>query len=599
MVQQGHVTILAGRTRRLWQPLLQQLRIADQLGGRCLLIVPEHYTLQAERALISDLGANGLLSIEVLSPSRLVQRVRDRAGAGPRLPIDDLGRSMTVMRALEKSRTDLWFYYSAASFPGFSPKLARVISAMKEAGIGPDTLQDGIAEWPEGALQSKLHDTAQVYSAYQELLAGQFADPDDQMQDVRKRLADSQLFQGHHVFVYGFDMFTTRLCDLIASLAPQAAHTLVTIVSDRAQAPDGEAFAPVRESTQRLMDTLQLRGIDHRFVWADEEAINAPPDVQHLERNALNPMRPVFRQGVHGVRLYAAPSPYGEVRNAAENIAAALRRGTPPSRIMVLCGNFTRYAGLIASSFRDYGIPLYIAEKHPLTGHGMIRATLSALRCISDGWRREDVLAYLKSGFSSLSEQDVWTLETYANAYGIGGNRWRKPFDRGPEEARQAAELLRLALVTPLMTLHQALLKAVSATESIQAVLDFLYETQADARILQLEQKLLNDGLPEQAIRTRQVWGRLCAMFEQMYALLEGARIPIGRFADWLEAGLAAKEISALPASAECVQCGEIGRLIPDEPHVLVLMGLNDGILSGVQEELLTDREVTDAEQRL
>lgn len=596
MDHSGNVTILAGRTRRLWQPLLQQLRIAHELGGRCLLIVPEHYTLQAERALISDLGANGLLTIEVLSPSRLVQRVRDRAGTGPRVPIDDLGRSMTVMRALEKSRADLWFYYSSTAYPGFAPRMARVIAAIKEGGIAPETIQSAIDSWPEGALQSKMHDTALVYSFYQELLAGQFADQEDQARDVHTRLQESRLFHGHHVFVYGFDMFTTKLCDLITSLAPQAAHMLVTIVSDKAQAPDGNAFSPVRESTLRLTRALNLGGMEPHFVWTDDP-LNAPPDILHLERNLLSVSRPVYAQGVHAVRLYAAPDPYGEVRNAAENIVNALRKGIPPSRIMVLCGNFARYAGLISSLFSDYGIPYYNAEKHPLTGHGLIRATLSALRCIADGWRREDVLDYLKSGFSALSEQDIWTLENYANSYGIGGNRWRVPFDRGPEETRLAAERLRLALTAPLNLLHQALLKAATSTESIQAVLDFLHRTQADTRAVQLEQTLLKKGLPEQAIRTRQVWGRLCAMFEQMYALLNDARIPIGRFADWLEAGLGAEDISALPAAAECVQCGEIGRLIPDEPQVLVLLGLNDGILSGSQEELLNDVEVKQAEQ--
>ena len=599
MNTQRAVTILAGRTRRLWQPLLQQLRIAHELGGRCLLIVPEHYTWQAERALIRDLGANGLLTAEVLSPSRLVQRVRDRAGAGPRVPIDDLGRSMTVMRALEKTRGDLWYYYSAASFPGFSPKLARVISALKEAGIAPEILRDSIAAWPEGALQSKLHDTLTVFGAYQDLLSGQFADAEDQTRDVEERLKTSGLFRGHHVFVYGFDMFTAKLCSLIASLAPQAAQTLVTIVSDRAQAPDGEAFAPVRDSTRRLMDALTLAVVEPNFVWAQDDPVNAPPDILHMERHALDPLRPIYAQPVHAVRLYAAPSPYGEVRNAAESIVTAIRSGIPPSRIIVLCGNFPRYAGLITSVFRDFGIPAYTAEKHPLTGHGLIRAVLSALRCISDNWRREDVLDYLKSGFSALANRDIWTLEQYANAYGIGGNRWRNPFDRGPEEVRQQAETLRLQLVTPLLAMHRALVQSRTATASIQAVLDFLHTTQADTRILKLERDLLANGMPEQAVRTRQVWAKLCAMFEQMYALMDDARIPIGKFADWLEAGLAAEEVSALPATAECVQCGEIGRLIPDEPAVLVLMGLNDGILSGAQEELLNDREVTQAEQQL
>jgi len=593
------VTILAGRTRRLWQPLLQQLRIAHELGQRCVLIVPEHYTLQAERALISGLGTQGLLLAEVLSPSRLIQRVRDRAGTGQRVPVDELGRSMTVMRALEKSRADLWFYYSAASFPGFSPKLARIISAMKESRLTPEALLEHIADWPESALQSKLHDTARVFTAYQELLSNQFADEEDQAQDVFRRLQQSQLFAGAHIFVYGFDMFTQKLCDLITQLSLQARQVLVTIVSDAAQAPDGEAFAPVRDSTQHLMDALAQHNTPYRFVWSDNEAINAPADIMHLERHVLDPTRPRFEQPTHAVRLFAAPSPYAEVRNAAEYIATALRSGVPPSRIMVLCGNFERYQGLLDAVLRDFGIPAYIAEKYPLTSHGLVRATLSALRCLSDGWRREDVLDYLKSGFSVLDGQEVWTLENYADAYGIGGNRWRNPFDRGPEEEREQAEQLRQKLIAPLLELHQGLRKARSATASIQAVLDFLHQTGADTRTLNLERDLLQKGLPEQAIRTRQVWGRLCAMFEQMYALMEDARIPIGRFADWLEAGLAAEHISALPAHAECVQCGDIGRLIPDEPQVMVLLGLNDGILSGANEELLNDREVLEAEARL
>lgn len=599
MEAQGGVTILAGRTRRLWQPMLQQLRIAHDTGERCLLIVPEHYTLQAERALITGLGANGLLFSEVLSPSRLVQRVRDRAGAGRRVPIDDLGRSMTVMRALEKTRGDLWFYKGAAAFPGFSPKLASVIATFKEAGVGPDQIEESIAGWQENALQSKLHDAARVYAAYEGLLEHQFADEEDQARDVYARMADAALFGGQRVFVYGFDMFTQKLCDLILALAGQAAGVLVTVVSDAAQSPDGEAFAPVRESTNRLMDALAQRGIAHRFLWADKQALDAPEEIAHLEANLLNPRRPVYGKPIQAAHLFAAPSPYAEVRGAAERIALALRDGIPPSRVMVLCGSFERYAGVISSVFRDFGIPFYSAQKRPITADGLIRATLSALRCIADGWRREDVLAYIKSGFSMLEPQEAWALEQYANAYGIGGSRWRRPFDRGPQDERDRAEELRARLTAPLQALHAQLLKARTATDSIRAVLDFLHATQADARSQRLEQELLSRGLPDQAIRTRQVWARLCAMFEQMYALLEDARIPISSFADWLEAGLSAEQLSALPAAAECVQCGGIGRLIPDEPAVMVLMGLNDGILSGASEELLNDQEIGETEARL
>ena len=81
--------------------------------------------------------------------------------------------------------------------------------------------------------------------------------------------------------------------------------------------------------------------------------------------------------------------------------------------------------------------------------------------------------------------------------------------------------------------------------------------------MLTLERNLVQAGMPEQAMRSRQVWRVISSVMEQMEALLGKARIPIRRFAPWLEAGLSASEISALPTEAESVHCGTIGHLIP------------------------------------
>ena len=71
------VRIIGGRAGRLLPHILPQIDRARRAGTRVLLLVPEQYTLQAERELISGLQLPGLMDIEVLSPRRLVRRIRE------------------------------------------------------------------------------------------------------------------------------------------------------------------------------------------------------------------------------------------------------------------------------------------------------------------------------------------------------------------------------------------------------------------------------------------------------------------------------------------------------------------------------------------
>ena len=90
------LTIHGGRTRRLWPELLGAVAAARQENIRCLLLVPEQYTLQAERDLISGLRLPGFFDIGVLSLSRFVQRQFQQYSGG-RARIDANGKPFWTM----------------------------------------------------------------------------------------------------------------------------------------------------------------------------------------------------------------------------------------------------------------------------------------------------------------------------------------------------------------------------------------------------------------------------------------------------------------------------------------------------------------------
>ena len=74
--------VIYGKEEALRQELLRLARRASEEGKRLEAVVPEMATLHTEETLLTGLGAVGSFDLEVLSPSRLSERVFEREGQG-------------------------------------------------------------------------------------------------------------------------------------------------------------------------------------------------------------------------------------------------------------------------------------------------------------------------------------------------------------------------------------------------------------------------------------------------------------------------------------------------------------------------------------
>ena len=94
-------------------------------------------------------------------------------------------------------------------------------------------------------------------------------------------------------------------------------------------------------------------------------------------------------------------------------------RGVAWTGMAVALGDAVTYAPVVAMALRASGIPFYMGTKLPARRHGLVRMLLAALRCCGEGWRQEDMLALVKSGFAPLTEEEAFRLENYALENGI------------------------------------------------------------------------------------------------------------------------------------------------------------------------------------
>ncbi len=585
----AQVRIIGGRAGRLLPYLLPQIEAARRENIRVLMLVPEQYTLQAERELIAGLHLPGLMDIDVLSPRRLTQRIRENGGHSGLAPLDNAGRSMAIAQALTITQENLAYYKRVALTPNLPDKLSVLMADMQRAGLAPETLLTHAEAMPSGALKAKEHDLACIWQSYLDVIDGRFADETMQQQEITRRLISSGVAADAAIFVYGFDVLPGPMCALLAEAAKVCHSLTVTMTMDAADAPDGRVFLTQRRSAAELMKLLQEQAIP--VEWRYLPAKDAPQRnaaLVHLEKHLFTRQAVAFDGPAEGIAVHAAATPYAEAAYIARMLRQWHDAGMPWQHMAVAMAETTAMPGILATTLEAAGIPHFVARKDSALRHGLCRMLLGALRSATGGYATLDVLHMAKSGFSPLTAEEAHQLENYALENGVDHNRWLKSFTRGNAEA---AEPLREKLIAPVETLRERLRSAKTAAQSVESVFRLLEDVNAYQTLLAREEELLRRGMAAEASANRQVWQLIMDLLDQLHALLGERRAAMKDIARFVTSGLTGASIASLPPRPDAVMLGEAGHLLTGRIDALILCGMQDGAMGSTQDSLLTEAE--------
>ena len=390
---------------------LQEIKaaLADGCKGRLILVVPEQYTLQAEKDLVREIGSTGIIGAEVMSFRRMAYRVFNEVGGLTRKTLNSAGKAVLLCSIVEDMRDDLNIFSKAAEQQGFIGMVSGTISELKRYGITPDGL-DKAADNPGsgGLFKEKLKELAGIYRVFEAALEGRYVDSDDHLTLLAEKVSKSALFDGAKVWLDGFSGFTPQEYSIIGELLIKADRVSVCLCTD---CIDGDAgygsgvFSPVGRTISRLMAVAKERGIDmespvslsgeppHRFSQSRELA--------HLEREYFR-----FPCRVYGEkrRISASLPPPMFIRRWS------IRRGYPEAvqdedldtGILQWWSGTGSYDKLIGSVFGEYGIPYFVDGKKDILGNPLVQYILSALDIFIYNWPYQAVFRHLKTGLTGF-----------------------------------------------------------------------------------------------------------------------------------------------------------------------------------------------------
>ena len=604
--------------------------IFEHIKGRSLLLVPDQFSLQAERDAFFYLDKTGLMDLAVVDFSALGHKILKEAG-GPVPPlIDKYGRHMLLTRILEESDDALKIYKGVRGKNSFVERVNMLISEMKRSEVSVDMLRE-VSESLEDSsfLKYKLKDIVTLFSLYEEAIAGKYLDSEDYITFYGDKMLDSSLIAASDVWVYGFDTLTPKNMLVLERILKTARSlNIVMTWEDAAKEPAGDISVDpgddVTGSCRHIAcgdagflaaddreDLFSLTGFVIRNLVKMAEDLNEEVTCQAITESGRDNLWRKTRREISAspedllqgkdprITAVCTSNIYAEADRAAAYILQLVREhGYRFGDIVVVCNDTGLRSGVIRRTFVRWGIPVFIDQKRKVIQHPVVGFLLSLLEIIGNGYRDNAMMQLIKSGFLGFAEEEQDALENYVQQFKIRGTLWKKPFSRmgdnyTAEDLNRFNEL-RERVVSVIETARDRIGKYNTAGEKIKGLYGFLADDfMMEDRIEAMAKAQQEAGFLDGAAETAQSWNVICRIFDQIVETVGEERLSGRALRQIVEAGLAEMEIGIVPVNPDSVLVGTMQRTRVGRVKALLVLGANEGLLplQKTDEGLLSERE--------
>ncbi len=595
--------LIKGRAGSGKTHLLQQIIIEKLNNGstKPLLIIPEQFSFETERNMLSLLGAKNYHKIEISGFKRLALSELKNTSYFT-LKLADEGVRAALMSEALSSITDRLSVFSSVgkSYNSLSP-LIDICKELKYANISSDELTEKAELLSDGFLKEKLKDISLINDAYQAILTQSYFDDNDAVNMLCEYARKNKVFKGKTVFIDGFRSFLKQEAECFSVILSQADDVYVTLCIDK-NAGKNTPFYHIKEFEARLRAIANESSVavSEHFCVQKNDAFSG--DIFQLEKSLFSEEQSHKAESDNSVFVAECADKADECRFVASCIKKLLRSGKYRCRdIAVIERVGGSYKANIIDELKSLGIPVFEDSRRSLKYEALFVYLNSVLACITSSLNTENILSYLKSGLSGLSLTEISRLEKYALVWGIGAGEWRNGFAMHPDgfgnelddKAKAYLDKLNLSrakAVGPVLKLKNDCDNK-TGKEIAEIIYNFLDDQKIQDKLYDLHTVLNEGGFPVEANRQEVSWNVLVELLDEMAVLGDGKAMTLLRWAELFSILVDSGEIGEIPQGLDEIKVGNADRIRTDKLKVVFLVGVNkdEFPLVCVQGGVLTD----------
>lgn len=632
----------AGKSRQLYTEMIR--RSLKEPERNYLILVPDQFTMQTQKDLVTLHERGGIMNIDVLSFGRLSHRILEEVGGGDIPVLDDTGKSLVMQKVASALKDQLPTLGSSLHRQGYIHEVKSAVSEFMQYGLAVEDM-DKLIEFSghRGALVHKLIDLKTLYGGFLDYIEGKFITTEETLDVLCRNLKKSVLIPGSVVVFDGFTGFTpiqNRVIQEIMTLAEETVVSLTMGADENPYVPDGEQklfylskktvhdleqlarsadvgrgedvfVLPCSDGANEKRDA-GLTGERHkestRFVYNPCHRFAGSTALLALEQNLFRYQFRPFEGEQDSISLFEASTPKEEVHQAGLAILELIReKGMAYRDFAVITGDLPGYAPYVETEFSQMEIPCFIDRTRGIVLNPILEYIKSALEIFLKNFSYESVFHYLRSGLTDILQEEADELENYVLQTGIRGyHRWSRSFTRKTASMGEDEEaLIRLNYIRERM-MDQVEDLAFKGQETVAQLVDRLYDflvkTEVQRKLSDYEKTFREQNDLTRAREYSQIYRLVMELLNQIHELLGDEVISLQEFYDILEAGFGEIEVGTIPQNVDRVVVGDMERTRLKQVKVLFFLGVNDGnipknagkggIISDIDREFLRESHI-------
>lgn len=584
-----------GKSYHLYSKIITEARKHPERNY--IIIVPEQFTLQTQKELVSMHPNHGVMNIDILSFLRLSYRIFEEIGVQDMVVLEETGKSMLVRKALEEKKENLKIFRGDTKKPGFVAEIKSLLSEFMQYSIGLSDLEKMVEVTEEKPLlHAKLEDTLLVYRRFRDLLENKYITAEEVLEALCDSIENSKIIRNSTICFDGFTGFTPNQYKVLEKLYVLCPDVYVTVTLDRREVlskktEQFQLFHLSKTFIDKLYDIARETGTEIKEPWYVGQEKTVPfrfresKALAALEHNLFRfPYQP-FQEEQEDIQIFSASNPKGEIIYTVSEINRLVREeGYRYREIAVVTGDVETYANMVEREFSKAGFTFFLDHKKDIRSNPFIELLRAMLAMFTSNFTYESVFRYLRTGLLDFSEQEIDVLENYCIAHGTRGiSAWKKPFrNRSKRENGFDYELLnsiRERIMEPLVIFEEMVQHDNTVLSYTRALYEFVVSQNIYEKLEVYCGQFEEEDKPLLVKEFQQIYKIIMDLFDKMVELLGDEAVTLKEYEELLDTGYSEIKVGLIPPGVDQIVIGDIERTRLKDIKALFFIGVNDGVI--------------------
>lgn len=585
-----------GKSFELYSKIIKESRKYPQRNY--IIIVPEQFTLQTQKELVTMHPSHGIMNIDILSFLRLSYRVFEEIRRQDTVILEETGKSMLVRKALEEKRESLKIFKGDTKKPGFIAEVKSLLSEFMQYSIGLQDLEK-MVELTEKKplLHAKLEDTLLVYARFRELLENKYITAEEVLEALCDQIEQSKVIRNSTICFDGFTGFTPNQYKVLEKLMVLCPNIYVTVTLDRRESlmkrmEQFQLFYLSKQTIDKLYQIARDTGTEILEPWYAGQEKEVPYRFRNskalasLEHNLFRFPYRNFQEEQDDIKILSAANPKGEIIYTISEINRLIREeGYRYRDIAVVTGDVETYANIVEREFSKAGFTFFLDHKKDIRSNPFIELLRAMLAMFTNNFTYESVFRYLRTGLLDFTEAEIDTLENYCIAHGTRGlSAWKKPFkNRSKRENNIDYTMLnniRGKMMEPLLIFDKEVREGDGTVLSYtKALYEFVVSQDIFEKLENYCGQFEEEEKPLLVKEFQQIYRIIMELFDKMVELLGSEKVSLKEYEELLDTGYSEIKVGLIPPGVDQIVIGDIERTRLKDIKALFFIGVNDGVV--------------------